>query len=198
MRHEDFSTKFDCVEICSLTPASLVKLNEKCSKKMKKKSFDADCVQKCNGKLNFCMEKLYKDPKHIIKIKKNCKAIICVSHKNLRELMMKNPRGECLFPIGLLMRTIAEDSKNVCLPNEIFKNCLVGNELELFDEKVRLPRFTKTFEIPSGEYVVIPYTKYQKGEFFIRIFYESESSSRIKKVQICMKFVEELMMRRFT
>ncbi|XP_070491488.1 calpain-B-like [Chironomus tepperi] len=196
MSYEDFHKNFDVVEICSLSAKTLLKLTEECCQKMRKKVL---AIQKYSEKLDSCIDELCNDPRYILTFTKNSLAIVSIIQTNTRQLMVNHSLcKDFLLPMGLIIRKISDDTKNVCLQKEMTKKCLT--EVEKFDliENFYSPRHTQRIHnISPGKYVVIPYTKHQNANFFIRIFSEAESHLKMKKLLIFLKFLKHLCMRKY-
>ncbi|XP_039295013.1 calpain-A-like [Nilaparvata lugens] len=180
MSYQDFAKRFDELEICNLSPDSLIEnvLTEHDKKKWEMSVFEGEWVRgaTAGGCRNY-PETFCHNPQYIITLndpdeedeEDKCTVLVALMQKNRRKM------GAEFLDIGFAVYLL-EDADD--LPRPLDREFFESNECVAKTRSfTNLREVTARFKLPPGVYCIVPstYDPNEEGEFLLRVFSETKN-----------------------
>ena len=172
MSFQDFQKNFNCIELCNLSPDSLIEEKDKWNLTV----FEGQWVAgvSSGGCRNY-LETFYQNPQYVITLDKpdeddkdgKCSVVIALMQKNRRKRHLEN------LTIGFAVYHLMDQDLAIKpQPFDFFKfNSMIGKS----SSYINLREVSGRFRFFPGSYLIVPstYKPTGEGEFLIRVFSES-------------------------
>ncbi|XP_034740095.1 calpain-9 [Etheostoma cragini] len=176
MEFEDFKRNYDKVEICNMTPDAL---NENPNRRWEVNMLEGNWIRgsTAGGCRNF-IDTFWNNPQFKLQLEDaeddgddGCSVIIALMQKNRRKLRKE---GMDLETIGFALYKAPEGVDH--LGKDFFRYNPSAARSKTY---INMREVTERFELPPGEYVLVPTTfqPHQEADFIVRIFSEKKAAA---------------------
>ncbi|XP_039298484.1 calpain-A isoform X2 [Nilaparvata lugens] len=179
MSYRDFTQRFDQLDICNLSPDSLLEnmLTKHDKKKWEMSVFEGEWVRGATaGGCRVNPETFWHNPQYIITLtdpdekdeEDKCTVLVALMQKNRRKM------GAESLHIGFAVYHM-EDANN--LPKPLDLNFFKYNACVAETQFIKQREVTARFKLPPGVYCIVPSTfdPNEEGEFLLRVFSETKN-----------------------